>query len=612
MRRMQSAPYVFPTSTVARKPAGAVDETYYPAKIITARHDSLLRRPRPQDRAGCAPGAPAVSGSLVLLHLAGAVALLLFATRQVRTGVERAYGDVLRLKLRSILKNPLLAVGAGAVLAVCLQSATAVALIVGSFAGSGIVGGTAGLLAVLGADVGSSLVVKLLSFDLEALTPLCLVAGTALFMATSRRDLLQLGRILIGIGLLILSLRLIGEASEPLRESRILPVVVNYLAGDPVTAFLVAAVMTWLFHSSVAAILLVVALAARGLVPAELGVVLVLGANIGGGIIAVVLSRAAPRKARVVPLGNLIMRGTGALIGLAVLVLLAPPLGYLGATPPVQLVNAHIAFNLALAILGMPLAGLVYRLAERMIDLNAPEKEEDFAATEISALSDAALDSPSQALANATREVVRVCETVEIMLARIMELYEAADEQKIKALAALDDRVDRKHAAIKLYLAKVTSRQLSEAEALRCQELIGACVKLEQVGDIIVRNMLAHVRKKMERGVEFTPEGWRELTSFHASVLANARLAFNVLVSRDPATARQLVEEKDRLRDVEKATSQSHFVRLREGTVKSLETSTIHLDTIRDLKQINSLLASMAYPVLEEHGLLRGSRLAAG
>jgi len=551
-----------------------------------------------------------VSGSLVLLHLAGAVALLLFATRQVRTGVERAYGDVLRRRLRTILKNPLLAVGAGAALAICLQSATAVALIVGSFAGSGIVGGTSGLLAVLGADVGSSLVVKLLSFDLEVLTPICLVAGTVLFMSTSRRDLLQLGRILIGIGLLILSLRLIGEASEPLRESPILPVIVNYLSGDPVTAFLIAAIMTWLFHSSVAAILLVVALAARGLVPAELGVVLVLGANIGGGIIAVMLSRAATAKARVVPLGNLIMRGVGALLALCGVVLFAPPLDLLGSTVPEQLVNAHIAFNVALVILGMPLAGVVYRLAERLSRMNAPEQQDDLAATELSALSEAALDTPSQALANATREVVRVCETVEIMLVRIMELYEAADDDKIKALAALDDRVDRRHAAIKLYLAKVTSRQLTEAEALRCQELIGACVKLEQVGDIIVRNMLVQVRKKMERGLEFTPEGWRELSSFHAAVLANARLAFNVLVSRDAATARQLVEEKDRLRDVEKAISESHFARLREGTAKSLETSTIHLDTIRDLKQINSLLAAMAYPVLEEQGLLRGSRLA--
>jgi phosphate:Na+ symporter len=553
-----------------------------------------------------------MSGSVVLLHLAGAVALLLFATRMVRTGVERAYGDVLRLRLRSILKNPLLAVGAGALLAICLQSATAVALIVGSFAGSGIVGGTAGLLAVLGADVGSSLVVKLLSFNLQELVPICLVAGTALFMATSRRDLLQLGRILIGVGLLILSLRMIGEASEPLRQSHILPVVVNYLSSDPITAFLLAAIMTWIFHSSVAAILLVVALAARGLVPPELGVVLVLGANIGGGVIAVMLSRGAPRKARIVPLGNLIMRGTGALIALVAVIWFQPPLSILGTTATDQLVHAHIVFNIALAVCGMPLASFVFGLAERITQINAPAREDDLATTELSALSEAALDTPSQALANATREVVRVCETIEIMLKRIMELYAAADDDKIKALAALDDRVDRKHAAIKLYLAKVTSRTLTEAEALRCQELIGACVKLEQVGDIVVRNMLAHVKKKLDRGLEFTPEGWRELAAFHTAVMVNARMAFNVLVSRDPETARQLVVEKDRLRDLEKATSQSHFLRLRDGTPKSVETSSIHLDTIRDLKQINSLLASMAYPVLEEQGLLRGSRLAAG
>lgn len=553
-----------------------------------------------------------MSGSVVLLHLAGAVALLLFATRMVRTGVERAYGDVLRHRLRSVLRNPVLAILAGAALAICLQSATAVALLVGSFSGAGIVGGTSGLLAVLGADVGSALVVKLLSFDLSLLVPLCLAAGTAMFMATERRDWRQFGRILVGIGLLILSLRMIGEASEPLRESQLLPVVVNYLSGDPVTAFLLSAIMTWLFHSSVAAILLVVALASRGLVPVELGLVLVLGANLGGGVIAVMLSRAAIPKARIVPLGNLLMRGTGALAALTTLILFAPPLDWLGASTPDQLIHGHIAFNLMLALLGIPLAGLVHRLAGRIVALSAPEAQPaSLAATELSALDEAALDTPSQALANATREVVRVCETVEIMLQRIIELYVEADQDKIDALSALDDRVDRKHAAIKLYLAKVTSRTLSEADALRCQELIGACVKLEQVGDIIVRNMLVHVQKKFDRGLEFTEQGWRELTAFHTSVVANAKLAFNVLVSRDSETARQLVREKDRLRDLEKRSSQSHFERLREGTAKSVETSSIHLDTIRDLKQINSLLASMAYPVLEERGLLSGSRLKA-
>ena len=551
-----------------------------------------------------------MSGSVVLIHLAGAVALMLFATRMVKTGVERAYGDVLRHRLRDTMRNPFMAVLAGTGLAIALQSSTAVTLLVGSFAGSGIVSGAAGQLAVRGAEIGSALVTKLLTFDLTLLVPVCLVTGTVMFMATERRDWRQIGRILVGIGLLVLSLQMIGQASEPLRDSEMLPVIITYFSGDPITAFLLAAAITWLFQSSIAAILLMAALAGRGFIPSDLGVVLVLGVNLGSSIIAPMLTRSADAAVRVVPVGNLLMRGAGSVIMLILFMTIKPPVGFLGATEPDQIVNAHILFNVIILMAGLPLAGLVYRGSEWIVKLGAkPEPVDAFAATEFSALNETALDTPSQALANATREVVRVCETVEIMLKRIIELYESADEDKIRALAALDDRVDRKHAAIKIYLAKVTKNVMTEDEALRCQELIGACVKLEQVGDIIVRNMLVHVQKKLDKGLEFTPEGWRELTAFHASVLANARLAFNVLVSRDPATARQLVLEKDRLRDSEKETSQSHFLRLRDGTAKSIETSSIHLDTIRDLKQINSLLASIAYPVLEEQGLLRGSRL---
>ncbi|TPI34844.1 Na/Pi cotransporter family protein [Mesorhizobium sp. B3-1-9] len=553
-----------------------------------------------------------MSGSVVLLHLAGAVALMLFATRMVKTGVERAYGDVLRHRLRATMRNPVMAVLAGCGLAVALQSSTAVTLLVGSFAGAGIVSGAAGQLAVRGAEIGSALVAKLLTFDLTLLVPLCLIAGMVMFMATERRDWRQLGRILIGVGLLILSLEMIGQASEPLRNSQLMPLIINYFSGDSITTYLLAALVTWLFQSSIAAVLLMATLAGRGLITPELGVVLVLGVNLGSSLIAPMLTRSAPPEVRIVPIGNLLMRGLGSLIMLVLIMTFKPDVAFLGKTAPDQIVNAHILFNVLILLAGLPLAGLVYRASERIVALGSkPQPAAALEVVELSALNESALDTPSQALANATREVVRVCEIVEIMLKRIIELYEDADPAKIKALAALDDRVDRKHAAIKLYLAKITRNPLTEDEALRCQELIGACVKIEQVGDIIVRNMLVHVRKKLERGLEFTPEGWQELCAFHSSVLANARLAFNVLVSRDPETARQLVLEKDLLREREKETSASHFVRLREGTAKSVETSSIHLDTIRDLKQINSLLASIAYPVLEERGLLGGSRLKA-
>lgn len=555
-----------------------------------------------------------MSGSLILLRLAGAIALMLFATRMVKTGVERAYGNVLRQRLRTTMRHPLMAVLAGTSLAIALQSSTAVTLLVSSFAGAGIVSGMTGQLAVRGAEVGSALVVKLLMLDLTILVPVCLLAGTTMFMATEQRKWRQLGRILVGIGLLILSLELIGEASEPLRESEFMPVVIEHFSGDPVTAYLLAGLVTWLFHSSLAAVLLMATFAERGFMPPELGIVLVLGINLGSSVIAPLLSRHAIAAVRIVPMGNLMMRGAGSLVILLLFLWLRPSTGFLGATESDQIVNTHILFNLTILVVGIPLSRWLFIASEKIVGLSSgkPQAAESIEFPELSALDEAALDTPRQALANATREVVGICETVEIMLKRIMELYEDANDDEIKALARLDDRIDSKHAAIKLYLAKLSTRRLSEDEALRCQELIGACVKLEQVGDIIVRNLLRHVRKKKARRLEFTPDGWHEIASFHASVLANARLAFNLLISRDCDTALQLVREKDRMRDVERDMNQSHFDRLSEGAKRSIETSSLHLDTIRDLKQINSLLVSISYPVLEENGLLRSTRLRAG
>ncbi|WP_271894845.1 Na/Pi cotransporter family protein [Candidatus Phyllobacterium onerii] len=553
-----------------------------------------------------------MNGSAILLHLAGAVALLLWATRMVRTGVERAYGERMRQSLRGVLHNPVLAVLWGLMLSIALQSSTAVSLLVGSFVGSGFVSGIAGLMAVRGAEVGSALVVKILSFDLTLLVPLCLVAGTVIFMSTERSSWRQVGRILVGIGLLVLSLEMTGQATEPLRNSELLPVIVGYLNTDPVTAFLIAALMTWLFHSSIAAVLLLVTFASRGLIQPELGIVMIFGVNLGSSFIAPLLTRNAAPQTRIVPMGNLLMRGAGSVVILILYLTFKPSVAFLGSAPADQVINGHILFNIIILLAGVPLSALVLRVTKAVVALNVPvEQPKSLDQAELSALDESVLDTPSLALANATRETVRVCETVEIMLRGIIGLYENPVQERIDELSALDDKVDRKHAAIKLYLAKLTTKPLSDFEVARARELLGACVKLEQVGDIIVRNMLALVQKKMDRKLKFTDEGWLELSNFHAKVLTNARMAFNVLVSRDRETAHQLVLEKDHLRDLEKQSSERHFRRLREGTTRSVETSSIHLDTIRDLKQVNSLLAAMAYPVLEEQGLLNTTRLRA-
>ncbi|MGU3575788.1 Na/Pi cotransporter family protein [Brucellaceae bacterium C25G] len=552
-----------------------------------------------------------MSGSVVLLNLAGAVALLLWATRMVRTGVEEAFGEQLRRGLRNRMQNPLLAVAFGTGLAIALQSSTAVTLLVGSFVGSGFVSGLAGLMAVRGGELGSALVVKILTFDLTLMVPLLLVAGTAISMSTERQQWRHIGRICVGIALLILSLEMTSHATEPLRDSELLPVIVDYLKNDPITAYLLAALMTWLFHSSVAAIILLTSFASRGLIDPNLAVVMVLGVNLGSSVIAPLLTRRASPENRIVPLGNLLMRGAGSLVILLIVETFKPDLSHLGSDPTSQVINAHILFNVIILIAGIPLSGVVLRTTKALVQINAhkygPQSPAEL--EQYSALDTNALQHPAQALANATREVLSMCETVEVMLQRVIDVYEKPDQTRIDDLKALDDRVDKRHMAIKLYLTKLATQKLTETESSRIQELLEACIKLEQVGDIIVRNMLVHVQKKLDLKLDFTDEGWKEIAEFHNAVLTNAHLAFNVILSRDSNTARQLVQEKDRLRELERDTTRQHFSRLREGSPRSIETSTIHLDTIRDLKQVNSLLASLAYPVLEEEGQLGGTRL---
>ena len=554
-----------------------------------------------------------MSGSLILLNLAGAVALLLWATRMVRTGVESVFGAALRDTLGPKLKNPVYAAVSGLFLAIIFQSATAAGLLISGFAAQQLISVTTGIIALLGADLGSAITTRLLSFNLQPLIPLLIVLGTAAYMATENRNWRQAGRILVGIGLLLLSLRMIGQASEPLRESKLLPVIVRTLSGDAAIAFIVAAIVTWLFHSSVAAVLLISTLAAKALIPVELGIDLVLGANFGGAMIAAALTRSGTVVQRAVPLGNLILRGVGAIVAAVVVSSLILPLERLGTDPALQIIHAHIAFNIMLLAIGLPLAPLVAKLARYWTGLGVVKTPlELIDAESTTALEEAALAYPKQAIANATREVLRLCETIDLMLTRVITLFKSVSRDDITAIALLDDRVDKRHSAIKLYLARATATDMSQEEAIQSMELVAACVKLEQVGDIIVRNMLLHIQKMRDRNLEFTDEGWQELQSMHAAVLSNAKLAFNVIVTRDLSTARMLVEQKDRMREREKDAAQRHFDRLRSGSPLSIETSAIHLDTIRDLKDINALLASLAYPVLEEHGLLRGSRLKKG
>ena len=546
-----------------------------------------------------------MSGHEVILSIAGGVALLLWATRMVRTGIMRAYGPELRRLIGRTTRTRLSAFAVGTGVAGLLQSSTATALLANSFAGRGLLSLSAGLAIMLGADVGSTLVVQILSFDIGWASPALILTGVIFFLASSSPKPQHMGRVMIGLGLLLLSLTLIVGASAPLRGSEALQSVLTPLANDPILAVLVAAILTWIAHSSVAVVLLIMSLATTGLVPPAVGFALVLGANIGGGIVPIMLTLSSTRPSRRIPLGNLLFRVVGAVAMLPFVALLTPLVAAIEAEPARQIANFHTAFNLALAVVFLPMAGVMAGLVERLL----PDIDEDSGEIAPRYLDPSAVSTPAVALACATRELMRMADLVEVMLRGVIDAFQTSETKVIERLESLEDDVDALHEAIKLYLTEASREALDQRDSARCIELITFTTNLEHIGDIIDKNLLELAKKKILNQLTFSDQGWAELTELHDRVLKHMQLAMSVFVSRDVSMARRLLVEKDEFRELEREGRDKHLERLRRGLVQSIETSAVHLDILRDLKRIHSHLTSVAYPILESEGELRRSRL---
>ena len=523
----------------------------------------------------------------------------------VRTGVMRAYGGDLRRIIGQALRHRLAAFGAGLGVTGILQSSTATALITASFAERGLMATAPALAVMLGADVGTSLVVQALSFRFDWLSPLFVLVGVVTFMAGKSSRHRDLGRAAIGLGLMLLALHSIVATTEPIRNSSVLETMLGALAQEPLMALVVAAGLTWLAHSSVAIILLIVSLAVAGLIPLGLAVIFTLGANLGGAIPPVLATWRGEISARRVTLGNLGFRLVGCLLVLPFVGMLLPELASFDPDPGRAVANFHTAFNLALAIIFLPLVGPAARLVQSIL----PDR---IAAEDPSTpryLDQTALDTPPLAIAAAARETLRMGDTLERMLRDTLKVFETDDRNLAAQVSKNDDIVDKLHEAIKLYLTKVSQENMGEAESRRSMEIIAFTTNLEHVGDIIDKNLIELATKKIRNRLRFSEEGSRDIYALYGQVLDTIKLALAVFIGGDIRMARQLLEQKVRFRDREREASDRHLDRLRSGRIESIETSSLHLDILRDLKRINSHLTSVAYPILEQTGELRASRL---
>ena len=531
--------------------------------------------------------------TLGLIDLAGFVALLLWGLHMVQGGVMDAYGAHIRKWLHHGLRHRLTAFAVGAGVTTLLQSSTATGLIAAGFTASGALDLVSGLALMLGANVGTTLIVQLLAFDISAVTPILVLAGVT-FSKMGRSDRQRdLARSLIGLGLMLFALAHMTTLLTHAAHSDAFQTILALVTQDLVLSLLLGALLAWSMHSSIAVILLVMTFTQQGLITLPASFALVLGANLGSAVNPVLnmLGRKNPAALRL-PLGNLLNRLAGCLLILPFvgLVARAPGLSVASAHAPA---NFHLAFNIVMAILFMPFLKPLGQLLCRQL----PEAAGADAGAPLY-LDPELTDRPNLAIAAATREVMRMADIVETMLTEAAAAFRSGGQTEVEAIRKTDDILDSLNRSVKIYLTSIPANMLGEGMRRRCDQLLYAATTLEQVGDIISNNLAGRVGKLLKRQQMFSTETWQDLDPIFQRVIGNARLMASVFMSGDKRALKSLLEERQALEVLEGKASRIHLDRLRSGAIDGVATSALEIDTLHDLRQVNDHLASIAMAIL--------------
>jgi phosphate:Na+ symporter len=546
-----------------------------------------------------------MSGTLILLDLAGYVGLLLWGTHMVASGVQRGFGAQLRVWLGRNLQQRWRALLVGVGVTAALQSSTATGLIATSFTVAGLIGLGSGLAVMLGANVGTTLITQILSVNTGPIAPPLILAGVLTFRWSDDDRVKNLGRIAIGLGLMLMALAGLVHALGPIEHAPALKTILDALGNEPVLALLIAAILTWGCHSSVAVVLLIVSLAATHVIAPVPSLALVLGANLGGTLPALI--EAGSPVARRLPLGNAIVRLVGCAIALPLLPLCSAVLTRLDANPGRLVVNFHTAFNLVLAALFiLPTDRMAQFLVRVLPD---PAKPADPGAPLY--LESAALDAASVALTNASRETLRMADLVEAMLRGALEALRQGERRRAADILRAGRTVERLGGAIRAYLADLGNEQPldDEQEGARAQEILSAVINLEHLGNLIANGLMESAVRKISRSKPFSAEEMTVIAAMHAELLDSLRLAVAVFLNGDSRDATRLVMRKAALRRMETQATALHVRQLRDaasgahaGDADKLaivaEESGLFLTIVSDLRRVHSHIATFAYSVL--------------
>ncbi len=513
----------------------------------------------------------------LIFSMIGGLALFIFGLNYGSKGLVRGLGGKMRDLLFSLTTNRLIAVLTGIVVTIILGSSTAASVLLVRFAGHGFINLVSALGVMLGADIGTTIAVQILAFNIMDYAIIIVAVGV--FLRLLFPDLRNIAQFIFGIGLLFFSLKIMSGATVNLRYMPGFYSAIDYLRDFPVIGILLGAVLAFIFHSSAAVIGIILVLAFKSLISISSALPIVLGANLGTTFFTLFISDTT--DGRRVVFGNFIFKLTSVIIFLPFLNYVIDLLKLVGGDLPRQIANFHTFFNVCVTLIFLPLLDTVSRFLTNVI---RPSKEDILRARR---LDPAFLQTPSIALGQATKEVLQMADTTIKMLEESIKVFENNDIVLRKKIIETDDEIDAVEELVTPYISRLSQEEMDDTANKMQLRLLSVVTELEHIGDIISKNLMTYAKKQIDSGLTFSHEGLSEIKDFHSFVLTTLRMAINSLATRDKKLANETVKRRALGLEQARKLEVSHLLRLSKGLKESLETSTIHLDIISDLERIN-------------------------
>ena len=548
----------------------------------------------------------------IALAFLGGFGLFMFGMDYMGEGLQKAAGNKMKNLLSVLTSNPFLGVLVGAGVTAIIQSSSATTVMVVGFVNAGLMSLRQAVGVIMGANIGTTVTAWIVSLgDWAAflkpstIAPLCIGVGVIMVLFCKKQKVKQIGQIVFGFGALFLGLDLMGDAVKPISQLEEVKQLFVTLGSNPILGILVGAIVTAVIQSSSASVGILQTLAASALVPWNTAIYIILGQNIGTTITAMLSSIGAGRNGKRAAVIHLLFNVIGSIV-FAILAVIAfggliPAFADFGRSliDTTQISIVHSVFNILNTILLFPFAGVLVTIAEKLVRGKGKDDESE---SELKHLDERILETPSFAVQNATKEVVRMGEmSAHNAKLGIRAIFEK-DEAKIQEVFEREKVINQLQHGINHYLIKLSNLPISEAEHGIVNSLFHTVSDIERVGDH-AENLAELAQIRIRDEVEFSETALKELETIATLAIKCFETAVQACEFDDRNIAKEVQPMEQQVDTLEEELRARHIKRLSENKCSSMA-GVVFLDAISNLERISDHASNIGNSVLDEKKIL--------